>query len=246
MQTLEYFKLQSKNLLDDFDSDHPKYFPNAKFWVSKYIKDADKFSLMKAQHVVANIAGFTSWENLSKAPDQEMAVAKDIFDNRDAILAKLDHIFGHQIPDYRIVSIDGRYARNVSNWHKDGYEVSGESYHSGIFNVLTAQTLKEIYAAIGGSYAEYDPTSVWCIAQMTSRVILVKESSAVYGDWRTDSSVYNQMNIPYQTVVIRLWENRKNFRDYLNQMLDFFKKNPVVVKFEGIHWDAQGQISNDR
>ncbi|MCL1892526.1 MAG: hypothetical protein FWF97_04570 [Alphaproteobacteria bacterium] len=246
MQYLDYFKLQSKNLLGGFDSDNPKYFPNARFWISKCLKDTDRFSLMKAQHVVANIAGFASWADLSKASDKELEVAKNIFDNRDNILARMDQIFGHKIPDYKIERLNGNCANGISTWKKDDYIVQATDSPKmmGVYQILTAQTLKEIYSLIGGSYTEYDPTSIWGIAQMTSRVIIERETSEGWGNYNGQGPLYNQMNIPYHSVIVGLWDNRKNFHDYLNQALDFFKKNQLVFKLDNIHWDSDGQICN--
>ena len=247
MQCLDYFKLQSKNLLGDFDSDNPKYFPNAKFWISKYLKDADKFSLMKAQHVVANIAGFINWTNLAKASEPELEIAKNIFDNRDNILAKLDQIFGHKIPDYKIKRLDLDYSEGISTWKKDNYTVqSTESPKMmGVYQILTAQTLKELYSAIGKSYPEYDPTSIWGIAQMTSRVIIERETPYGWGNYNGQGPLYNQMNIPYHSFIVPTWEHRKSFGDYLTQALEFFRKNPLVFKLDNMHWDSEGQICNE-
>lgn len=247
MQHLDYFKLQSKNLLDDFDSNSPKYFPNAKFWVSKYIKDADEFTLMKSQHVVANIAGFSKWEDLAHASDAQLEIAKNLFDNRDNLIAKLNLIFGHNIPDYKIDRIDGVEAMGTTTWRKDGYIVQSTDSPKmmGVYQILTAQTLKEIYAIIGNNYNEYDPTSIWGIAQMTSRVIIERETSYGWGNYQGQGPLYNQMNVPYNSLIVNLWDNRKNFHDYLIQALDFFKKNPLAFKMDKIHWDNDGQISNN-
>lgn len=247
MQYIEYFKLQSKNLNDDFDSKTGKYFPNAKFWVSKYIKDTDKFSLMKAQHIIANIAGFANWNDLSKASDNELEVAKNLFNNRDNILAKLDQIFGHKIPDYKIERLDLNYPDGTTAWGKDEYIVKATETPKmmGIYQVLTAQTLKEIYSIIGNSYSGYDPTSIWGIAQMTSRVIVEKETSYEWGNYDKKKPLYKQLDIPYHSFIATMWENRKNFRDYLIATLDFFHKNPLAIKMDDIHWDSDGQICDE-
>ncbi len=246
MQYLDFFKLQSKNLLSDSQTDMPKYFPNAKFWISKYIKNADDFTLMKAQHVVANIAGFNKWDDLAHASDAQLEVAKNLFDNRDNILARLDEIFGHKVPDYKIIDLDPEYSQGgVSNWNKDGYTVSGVNKIQGIFNLVQAQTLKEIYSVLGKSYAEYDSTSIWGLSIMSARVIAESEGAVNHGDWKTSSLLYNQLNIPYLTLIKSLWKNRKSFRDYITQSLDFFKKHPLAIKMENIHWDSEGQICNE-
>lgn len=96
MDTIEYFKLQAKNLYKDFKTQKP-YFDeefNDYFYeyVPKYFDvgaiildfdiDEDNFSLMNAQHIIAQTVGFNKWTELIKASEPELELAKLFFDNQ--------------------------------------------------------------------------------------------------------------------------------------------------------------------
>ena len=99
MTHIEYFKLQAKNLfrdyktqtsyIDDVDGNtHYKYAP--KFFdidgiILAYDLDEDNLSLMKLQHIIAQMLGFEKWADLSKASNAELELAKQLFDNQDKI-----------------------------------------------------------------------------------------------------------------------------------------------------------------
>lgn len=40
---------------------------------------------MKAQHIIANMVGFSKWAELVKAPEPELELAKLLFDNQDSV-----------------------------------------------------------------------------------------------------------------------------------------------------------------
>jgi hypothetical protein len=99
MRPIEYFKLQAKNLfrdyktqssyIDDVDGNSyykydPAYFDIDAIFVD-YDWDEENFSLMKAQHLIALMAGFRKWTDLLKASETEMELAKLLFDNQDKI-----------------------------------------------------------------------------------------------------------------------------------------------------------------
>lgn len=87
MKNIEYFKLQAKNLLKDFKSGVQKHFPDdAEFVVlCEYGYDEADFSLMKAQHIIALRGGFKSWEDLIKASEIELELAKLLLNNRETL-----------------------------------------------------------------------------------------------------------------------------------------------------------------
>jgi hypothetical protein len=99
MRPIEYFKLQAKNLfrdyktqtsyIDDVDGNSyykydPTYFDIDGIFVD-YDWDEENFSLMKAQHLIALMAGFRKWTDLLKASEAELELAKLLFDNQDKI-----------------------------------------------------------------------------------------------------------------------------------------------------------------
>lgn len=99
MNTIDYFKLQAKNLLRDFKTKTPvldktttaflyKYTPkyfDIEMIISDFDIDEQNFSLMNAQHVIAKIANFNSWAELLKASTAELELSKLLYDHQNRI-----------------------------------------------------------------------------------------------------------------------------------------------------------------
>ncbi|MDD7416696.1 MAG: hypothetical protein SPI86_02240 [Treponemataceae bacterium] len=95
MDHISYFKLQAKNLFKDYQTRyfsesekrfcyHPKYFniPYLFLWLDYYDNEADfSFTLMNAQHVIAQMVGFDKWNDLIKAKQTELELAHLVFDS---------------------------------------------------------------------------------------------------------------------------------------------------------------------
>jgi hypothetical protein len=97
MTHTEFFKLQAKNLFKDYQTKkkspeaaigdyeyNPKYF-DIEGIILYFDIDEEDFSLMKAQHIIANMVGFSKWAELVKAPESELELAKLLFDNQDRV-----------------------------------------------------------------------------------------------------------------------------------------------------------------
>ena len=99
MTPLDYFKLQAKNLhrdcktqttnVDEADGRtyfaySPKFFDIERIFL-EYAWDEEDFSLMKAQHLFALMLGFGKWADLLKASDEELELAKLLWDNQHKI-----------------------------------------------------------------------------------------------------------------------------------------------------------------
>ncbi|MCB9094707.1 MAG: hypothetical protein H6621_06525 [Halobacteriovoraceae bacterium] len=99
MNHVNFFKLQSKNLLRDFKTrkkvyDHeiktqlyefsPRFFDIDNIILTYNFSDMqiEKFTLMKAQHFIAQLVGFKKWNFLIKASIEELELAKLLFDNQ--------------------------------------------------------------------------------------------------------------------------------------------------------------------
>lgn len=97
IQFTDYFKSQSKKLFKDWET-HTKrkdknglihFVYHANFFNIKSIfklyafdqKDEETFSLMKAQHLIAQMLGFDKWETLINASDKEQELAYIILKN---------------------------------------------------------------------------------------------------------------------------------------------------------------------
>ncbi|MDC6364695.1 MULTISPECIES: hypothetical protein [Flavobacteriaceae] len=99
MNTIDFFKLQSKNLHRDFKrrkpvSDklnnawlyeyEPKYFDVLLVMID-FNLDEEKLSLMKAQHAIARMAGFEKWTALIKASEPDLKIAKILYENQHKV-----------------------------------------------------------------------------------------------------------------------------------------------------------------
>lgn len=112
MNSIDYFKLQAKNLYKDFKTQTPragksiggfKYDYSRTYFqiydiISDFDIDEDNFTLMNAQHVIAKIAGFDKWTALIKTETSELELAKLLFQHQD----KIDSItWDFYIADYQ-------------------------------------------------------------------------------------------------------------------------------------------------
>ena len=96
MNTIDYFKLQAKNLHKDFKTKKPFFDEAIKDYLYEYSPkyfdidaivldfnlDEDSFTLMNAQHVIAQLVGFEKWTELLQASAPELELAKLLFDNQ--------------------------------------------------------------------------------------------------------------------------------------------------------------------
>ncbi|MCP2025742.1 hypothetical protein L1276_000882 [Flavobacterium sp. HSC-32F16] len=99
MKTIEYFKLQAKNLYRDFKTQKPYYDPtygrDLYQYTPKYFDvdalaldfdiDEDNFTLMNSQHCIAKLAGFTKWTEMLKASPSALQLSKLLFENMHKI-----------------------------------------------------------------------------------------------------------------------------------------------------------------
>lgn len=99
MKPLVYFKLQAKNLFKDYKTQttqvdgegghsyfayKPKYFDIDQVFEDFGGPEVD-FSLMKAQHLFARMLGFSKWADVAGASDEELELAKLLWDNQHKI-----------------------------------------------------------------------------------------------------------------------------------------------------------------
>jgi hypothetical protein len=99
MKTIDYFKLQAKNLHKDFKTKTtlvdkmssaflyeytPKYF-DIEMVIADFEIDENNFSLMNAQHIIAKMANFDKWASLLKASPAELELAKLMYDYQNRV-----------------------------------------------------------------------------------------------------------------------------------------------------------------
>lgn len=99
MKTIEYFKLQAKNLYKDFKTQKPYFDPalgdnlyeyEPKFFdvdalITDFDIDEENFTLMNAQHIIAKLVGFEKWTVMLKASPLALELSKLLFDNMHKI-----------------------------------------------------------------------------------------------------------------------------------------------------------------
>lgn len=111
MDNISYFKLQAKNLFRDFKSDYMKedaeYNFSPKFFdinsvIMAFDIDCNDFSLMKAQHIIAKIVGFKSWDELIKVSDILLQEKKENL-NSSGFMIKQPKIYHIDLSGYEKV-----------------------------------------------------------------------------------------------------------------------------------------------
>ena len=95
MTNIEYFKLQAKNFLKDYKTKvynedegiyeySPRFFHDIDEIIMSFnINEKDSFSLMNAQHVIAELAGFYKWTELLKASESRLELGKLLLTYRE-------------------------------------------------------------------------------------------------------------------------------------------------------------------
>ena len=95
MATVEFFKRQSKNFLKDYKTRAfnenegfyeyaPRHFQDIDELLYDFgFMDDDSFSLMNAQHIIAQLSGFYKWNELIQASESALEIGKLLLTNRN-------------------------------------------------------------------------------------------------------------------------------------------------------------------
>jgi hypothetical protein len=154
MKTIEFFKLQAKNLYKDFktqktffDSTNcrdiyeyaPKFF-DVDALALDFDIDEGNFTLMKSQHYIAQLAGFKKWTDMLKASPSALALSKLLFDNMhkisvdewDIYISGEEHDKGFEFDDEFKLEIFKVVFADVDGHQKDGkdYRLGRKEYLS--------------------------------------------------------------------------------------------------------------------
>ena len=91
MKNIDFFKKQAKYLVEDWKTrtinpglndefeGEPYLYDSRHFdmyYLSKIYELGDNFSLQKAQHIIAQMAGFKKWDELSNSNEDELSIAR--------------------------------------------------------------------------------------------------------------------------------------------------------------------------
>lgn len=108
MTNIDFFKLQAKNFLKDFETKHynededvyeysPRFFSDIDDIIFNFEIDEEKpFTLMNAQHVIARLAGFYKWTELIRATEPALELGKLLFENRLPYLERVPIIINDE------------------------------------------------------------------------------------------------------------------------------------------------------
>lgn len=93
MNKISYFKLQAKKFLRDFKTQKkdqegiyfysPKFFKDINDIIVSFDIDEDNFTLMNAQYIISNLAGFDKWSDLLEASPEALELGELLFNNRN-------------------------------------------------------------------------------------------------------------------------------------------------------------------
>ncbi|MDR1694913.1 MAG: hypothetical protein LBR70_06985 [Lactobacillaceae bacterium] len=139
MKNIDYFKLQAKNLHKDyatqfFDKDEgiydydPKYFDINQIVLDFEIDEKEKLTLMKAQHIIAQMVGFDKWADLVKAPDHKLGEARTYLENHQSNSYNSTGCFSHNFDGRDQTFYRHGNERDVE-YHE---ELSGQEWQAGI------------------------------------------------------------------------------------------------------------------
>ena len=145
MKTIEYFKLQAKNLHKDFKTQKP-YFDSSlggnffeyspKFFdvdtlVTDFDIDENHFSLMNAQHIIARLAGYEKWTEMLKASPPALELAKLLFDNMHKIRNEEWEYYILDIENQNSIRLDDEFKLDIFKTvyaDVDGHQSDGYDY----------------------------------------------------------------------------------------------------------------------
>ncbi|MDC7280002.1 hypothetical protein NXH64_10875 [Butyrivibrio fibrisolvens] len=97
MNYIDYFKSQAKKFYKDFQTQYkneddigysynPKYWLDIEWIIASCDIDENNFSLMKAQHIIAILANFESWNELIHSNECKLELGYYLIENREGIL----------------------------------------------------------------------------------------------------------------------------------------------------------------
>jgi len=146
---------------------------------------------------------------------------------------KFEKILGHEMPTYTVRL--ALQASGFSNWHDPDITCYAfeylRPYKTGhmILTLVWESMLSQTFIDIRKKHPEsdIDDYNTWGISELTAVVgVYQTDISPQSGDWDIG---YSEL-VPYQKKIRELYRNRKNFDDYLEKAVKYFKKNPLKGK----------------
>ena len=137
---------------------------------------------------------------------------------------KLSKLMEQKIPDFRVrlqVLCDG-----ISDWEGTNIAINAFQYLNKniawdavlIWETILALTFQRIRKKYPKEI--YSDEIVWAVSEMTSCAIINTDFNVI---WK----IGYHLLAPHQEKVIELYKNRKNFSDFLEKMLNYFKDKEI-------------------
>lgn len=145
MTTIDYFKLQAKNLHKDFKTQKPYFDPSlgdnlyeyqsiffdVDALVTDFDIDEDNFTLMNAQHIIAKLVGFDKWTTMLKASSPALELSKLLFDNMHKIRNEEWEYYIMNVENENDLILDDKDKLSIFKMvfaDVDGHETDGYDY----------------------------------------------------------------------------------------------------------------------
>ena len=163
-----------------------------------------------------------------KAMDLEKALSFHVnfwARNGNKCRKKLTKLMEQEIPEFHVrlqALCDG-----ISDWEGTNIAINAFQYLDKniawdaivIWETILALTFQRIRKKY--SKEIYSDEVVWAVAEMTSCAIINADFDVVW-------NIGYRLLAPHQEKVIKLYKNRKNFPDFLEKMLDYFKDKGIT------------------
>lgn len=145
-----------------------------------------------------------------------------------AYLARLEKIFGHKLPPYRVrlnLQCDG-----ISDWHGTDISINAFLYlrphksghwESLLWELILSLTFQDIRKKV--SPAELSDNQVWGISELTAVCVI----QIAFQDDKTDWSIGYPELEPRRAEIKALFRARKDFDDYLDKTISCFRDAPL-------------------
>ncbi len=190
MKNIDYFKLQAKNLLKDYQTRYlsedgdiyeyePKFFDIVGIFLEYGIMDDDKnfeFKLGNAQHLIAQMAGFASWKDLTTAPETDQLKA------RKSLERSIHNEYGRTSFISHNFTPDGREITEYSHEPLD----SDVPYHEGLSGQDWQDGIDECRKHGMGFEPDTIVECIHCGKQFAFKEVKVRRLKSEYNDGQED------------------------------------------------------------
>lgn len=219
MTTIDYLKIQAKNLLKDFKTQSSSfdsklggkvYDYNPKFFkidllIKDFKIDQESFKLANAQHVIAKLCGLKKWNDLSKASPSKVELSRLLYVNMDRVELRDWNAYVADIENQNQVKLDDE---------------------------LKLQTFQDVFLE-----SEQD------VYYESYRLPKDEETDM---EWEQDDSVLNTSTVKISSLPLSL-EDRKEFIDVANRSFErvIIRIEPDNPELTRSLWDVKRYIDQE-